>query len=330
MKKTIQSLFAKPKTTVPIFALIVFVFAALAYGHIGNAPTIPATLEGPLTGNTSLATVSGSNVSLSFSTSGRVESVLVKEGDTVTAGETLATLSAPAAEGAVNQAKGALALAQAQFASLNEQYASTKAQQDLIIQNDYRTMLSQGLQAIPSVQDANVPVISGTYTCEKEGSYTLTPYSSSNSDTGFSLTYSGLESGTAAVRYDNPVPLGNCGLQIQFAHVANFNQNAVWTIAIPNTKSNAYLTNKNAYDLAVNNENKVLSDLQTQIGTGTTGGVAKAQVDAAQGAYQMALGAYQNNVIVAPVSGIVNFVDTNLKVGQSVVAGSPVISITQK
>ena len=328
MKKQLQNLLSKPKQIIPIIAVVVFALTAIAYGHIGNPPTIPASL-GETANNTTI--VSGNNVSLSFANSGRVESVLVKQGDTVKAGETLATLSVPAAEGAVNQAKGALNLAQAQYVSLQEQYTTTKAQQNLIVENDYRTLLSQGLQAIPNIQDANIPIITGTYTCDKEGSYILTPYSSSDSDTGFSMNYSGLETGNAGVKYDNPVPLGNCGLQVQFTHATNFNQNTVWTIAIQNVKSNAYLVNKNAYDLAVNNRSKVLSDLQTQIGDSNgNGGVAKAQVDAAQGAYQMAVGAYQNDVIVSPVNGTVTFIDTNLVIGQSVVAGNPVISISQQ
>ena len=58
--------------------------------------------------------------------------------------------------------------------------------------------------------------------------------------------------------------------------------------------------------------------------------MAKATVEAARGAYQAALGAYQNNLIVAPVDGVVNFVDKNIVEGQSVTAGKNVISLTVK
>ncbi len=325
-----KQLLSKPKTVLPIFAALVLLLSAFFYRNIGLSPAIPENLA-----VSEVMTAPGTNVSLSFGKNGRVEAVLVKEGDVVKKGEVLARLSAPDALGVVNQAKGALSLAQAQYASLNVTYANTKNQQDTIVDNAYKTLLSSSLEGTPSVQDNNVPIISGTYTCGKEGTYILKPYSSGDTDTGFSFNYSGLETGVAGVKYNNPVPLGNCGLQVKFAHVNNFNQYVVWTIAIPNTKSSVYLANKNAYDLAVSNREKVLADLVAQIGANSgdnsnNTSVSKAQVEAALGAYQAALGAYQNNVIISPVDGIVNFLDPNLKTGQSVISGKSVISISAK
>jgi multidrug efflux pump subunit AcrA (membrane-fusion protein) len=317
-----KQLLSKPKSFLPIFALVVLVLSAVLYRNIGIAPGIPANI-----GVADSLTTPDGNISLSFAKNGRVEAVLVKERDFVKKGEVLARLSAPDALGTVNQAKGALALAQAQYASLNVTYANTKNQQDTMVDNAYKILLSSALEGTPSIQDSNVPVISGTYTCGKEGVYILKPYSSGDNDTGFSFNYSGLETGTAGVKYDNPVPLGVCGLQIKFIHVTNFNANTVWTINIPNTKSSVYLANKNAYDLAVSTREKILADISTQIGNSNDSSVAKAQVDAALGAYQAALGAYQNNIITSPVDGTVTFIDPNLKTGQSVIAGKSVISI---
>jgi hypothetical protein len=213
---------------------------------------------------------------------------------------------------------------------MNVDYANTKTQQDLIVANAYKTLLSSGLQGLPNQQDPNIPIITGTYTCGKEGSYTLQAYSSSDSGSAYSVKYSGLETGTMSLAFDNPVPLGNCGLQVQFTHASNVNTNTIWTIDIPNIKSNAYLINKNAYDLAVNTRDKVLATFVSQLGdTKSDPSVAKAQIDAAEGAYEAAQGAYQNNLIVAPVDGTVTFIDSDLKVGQSVISGKSVISITQ-
>lgn len=90
------------------------------------------------------------------------------------------------------------------------------------------------------------------------------------------------------------------------------------------------MANKNAYDLAVTTREKVLSDLATTIGEGETNSVARAQVEAAKGAYEAALGAYQSNLIVAPFDGTITFIDKDLKDGQSVVANKTVISVTAK
>ncbi len=327
MKKHISHFLSKPKIAIVVFGVLGLIVVSLAYNHVGTAPIIPSTIMVPITSST--APADASNVSLGFTQGGNLAAISVVYGDTVYKGQILAKLSAPQAEGAVQQAKGALDLAEAQYASLNNQYSTTKKQQDTLVDNAYRTLLSSGLEAVPNKQDTNTAVISGTYTCGKEGSYILKPYASGDSDSGYSINFSGLETGLIGVKYDTPVALGNCGLQIKFLKTDTFNQFTTWTIAIPNTKSAVYLANKNAYDLAVNNREKILTDLALTIGTDTaSNSVAKAQIDVARGAYQTALGAYQNTLIVSPIDGIVTFVDKDLKVGQSVTANKPVISIS--
>ena len=174
--------------------------------------------------------------------------------------------------------------------------------------------------------------MSGTYTCKKEGSYIIDPYASSDSDSGYSFKYSGIENGIAPVKYDNPIALGNCGLQIKFNKTTNsFDGTINWKIEIPNKKSSVYLVNKNNYELALANREKVLTDLSTNIGDNIEdNSVARAQVEAARGLYEAALGVYENNLITAPADGIVTSIDKNLKVGQSVSANKPVISIIIK
>ena len=118
---------------------------------------------------------------------------------------------------------------------------------------------------------------------------------------------------------------------MKFKNLAFFNSETKWTINIPNINSSVYLTNKNAYNSAVENKDKVLSELLATIGTNDGEmSVAKAQVDAARGAYEAALGAYQNNIITSPVDGTISFIDKDLKLGQSVVANKNIISITTK
>lgn len=320
---------SKPKIIIPIFAMIVFLMMYFLYGKIGNPPTVALNQDNETISN-QIQINNGKDISLSFSKNGKIQSVSVKIGDKVKAGETLATISAPDAEGNIAEAKGALDLAEAKYASLNTEYANTKKQQDLLVESAYKVLLSSSLEGVPSTQDVNVPIISGTYSCDKKGSYIIKPYASGDSDSGYSAYLSGLESGIISIKYDSPVALGDCGLQIKFTHSQSFNSNTVWTINIPNTKSSVYLANKNAYDLAVSTRENMLNNLATEIGMNTGGtSVAKAQIDAARGAYEAVLGAYQNNLIISPVDGVVTFIDSDLKVGQSAVAGKSVINISQ-
>ena len=327
MKTTIKKTLSKTKIIIPVFAIFAIFATVIGYKHVGNAPIVNIASDI----NSSNISSSVNSINLGFPKSGRVEQVLATVGQKVHKGDILAKISAPDAEGAINQAKGALDLAEAEYASLNSQYASTKKQQDLIVSNTYQTLLSSGLEGIPSAQNQNAPIISGTYTCGKEGSYIINPYASSDGDTGYSFNFSGLEKGVASVKDKNSVPLGSCGLQIKWNNINSFDDSIDWTIDIPNKKSSTYLANKNAYDLAIANREKVLSDLSTTIGSSNVkSSVAKAKVEAARGSYEAVLGAYQNNIITSPVDGIISFVDKDLKVGQSVVANKNIISIETK
>ena len=327
MKNKILKTLSKPKLIIPLFVIIAVIIIAASYKQIGKAPVVNIAPDT----NSPIIPSSLNIINLAFPKSGRVEKVLVTNGQTVYKGEVLATLVAPDSLGSVNQAKGALDLAEAQYASLDLQYKNTKDQQDLIVKNAYQTLLSSGLEGIPNTQDLNTPIISGTYDCNKEGSYEISTYQSGDNDTGFSFTYEGLEDGVAGVKYDNSVPLGSCGLQIKFKNITSFNPNVKWTIDIPNTKSNVYLANKDAYELAIETRDKVLSELSKTIGNDSGDvSVARAQVNAARGAYEAALGAYQNNVITSPYDGTISFIDKDLKVGQSATANKNIISITIK
>jgi multidrug resistance efflux pump len=327
MKEKTKKMFANPKGVIIIAGVLGIIILAFGLQYVGKAPIVNLNENIKSSGE-----LSDKTLDLSFPKSGRLESIEVLVGQEVKKGDVLAKLSAPDSWGTVSQAKSALDLAEAQYSLLNTQYKTTKTQQDLIVGNAYQAMLSSGLAGTPSKQTSNTVIISGTYTCEKEGSYTINTYASGDNDTGYSFEYSGLESGTASVKYDNPVNLGNCGLQIKFTNATGeFNDDIDWTVDIPNKQSTVYLTYKNAYELAKATREKTLTDLSTNIGNETEGSsVAKAQVEAARGAYEAALGAYQNNLIIAPTDGIVTSVDQNLKVGQSVSVNKPVISIIIK
>jgi multidrug resistance efflux pump len=326
MSTSSQSFIHKPKLVIPFVLVLAIVAGFFIFNNVGKAPVVHVPSDVATNANVISTDASDNSVALGFPQGGRIASVSVKVGDHVTKGEVLASLDTGTAAGAVTQAQGALQLAQAQYASQNVQYANAKTQQDTLVENAYRTLLSTGLAAIPSVQDdSHVPAISGTYTCDNEGSYQIAPYAS-GANSGYSFTYTGLESGNGTVTFNTPQPLGSCGLYITF--VPGFSGATKWTVSIPNTESASYVANKNAYDLAVSTRDTTLAQFAANLDTSSTANTAKAAVTAAQGVYQSAVANYQNELIIAPTNGTVSFVDQDLKVGESATQNKAVISIT--
>ncbi len=332
MKKIIAFL-EKPKIIIPFALIVAVIIGITTYRSIGQAPIV--TLPSDSNFSTSSLESSSDSIDLAFLKAGRLSSLSVHVGDS----ETLASLDTSDVSGTLNQAKGALELAKAQYASLNVQYANAKKQQDVLVANAYRTLLSSSLIAVGQNKDSNsmnvvdnnqAPQISGTYICDKEGSYEVNPYAS-GAQSGFSFTFSGLEEGNGNVAFQTPQPLGECGLFIQFSK--GFSSDSVkWVITIPNTRSSVYAANKNAYNLAVTTRDQVLKQLEANLGKSGSGeaNIAQAAVDAAQGAYEVALAAYQNSLIVSPVDGTVSFIDSHVKIGELAQANKTLITITKK
>lgn len=334
MKTLFTHLIHKPRVVIPVGVVIALIVGVFAYNAVGRAPVVTLQTDA----STASSSVSSTGTyALSFLKTGRLATLSVKTGDTVKQGEVLATLDAGDALGALNQAKGALELAKAQLASLNVQYANTKITQDTLVNNAYRTLLSSGLTAVAhnrdgdslAVVDSNqAPQITGTYTCGKEGSYSIEPYAS-GAASGYSFTYHGLETGSGEITNYTTQALGTCGLSVQFP--AGYHLGYVtWVITIPNTNSAAYIASKNAYDSAVATRDQVLKQLAESLGTNSSAATSAAQaaIDTAQGAYEVAQANYNNTIITAPVDGTVSFVDSHLKIGQTIATGSAVITIT--
>ena len=337
MKKIIK-LLESPKLIIPgafVFVLVVGFFSSY---YVRQAPVVNFSLDGNIA--SSSVVLPGETVDLAFPKAGRLLKIMVTNGSRVRQGETLASLDAGDALGAVDQARGALELAKAQYASLDVQYTNTKNSQDTIVRNAYRTLLSSNLTALAEKPDgefrlnpldnSQVPQISGSYTCDREGRYEITPYRS-GSNSGFSFYVKGLESGSGSVTYHTPQPLGSCGLMIQFPSDYS-SADVKWVVDIPNTRSATYVANKNAYDLAKSNRDQALKQLEANLGKNgsAAANIAQASIDAAEGAYEVALANYKNNLIVAPFDGVITFVDSHLKIGQSVAANKNVITISHK
>ncbi|MBY0538663.1 HlyD family secretion protein [Patescibacteria group bacterium] len=208
---------------------------------------------------------------LGFPSPGTVSKVYVREGDTVVGGTILATLGADELVAARASALADLAVAQADRAELvtgdtiterditETKVAIAEAElkrieetQAVLIANAKRALRSGTpiARSEDADESAPAPTISGTYRCEKEGSYILTVYRS-GADSGYSMRITGLETGSASVSTDQPTPFGTCGLFALFTDGAQYS-NSVWTVTIPNTTGESYTINKNALAAAEN------------------------------------------------------------------------------
>ena len=242
------------------------------------APRASVTIERGLverTVNVSGTMQSDATAALAFPVTGTLATLLVTEGDQVVTGQALAQLRTHGTEQELQEARASLAEAIAQQQELlrgvttetrevtntlvrnaEQQQARVVAEQTLAIQNARQTLLSTDLVAFPTdpQERTTAPTISGTYRCDSEGSYRFTVFRSA-AESGFSIRVSGLETDTIPLSFTQAVPFGTCGLRARFIESVYYN-NTTWDIAVPNTASPQYITNRNQYNsvvLAANN-----------------------------------------------------------------------------
>jgi len=190
------------------------------------------------------------------------------------------------------------------------------------VANAWAVLLSNNLRAraVDSSNSATEPVISGSYNCMAAGIYEISIYSS-GAKSGYSYTITGLESSLETAFTDQPASFGNCGLAIQFTSGDSYT-NTEWTIEVPNTKSTTYVTQKNAYDLAVQQQEQnvqaardtltLATDNETLANASPSSAAlrqANASVDSAQARIAQIDAQIREFSIIAPFGGIITDVD---------------------
>jgi HlyD family secretion protein len=350
INKHIKSLPHHPKRVILISLILALIIGSYSYLKInkkGGDETIPNPES-----TTSLLSANH-NLTLGFLSGGRIKSVLVKTSDTVTKGQVLAELDSGNTLGALTQAKASFQIAQNNYlkiingatgAAVDVAKAAVHSaevnleevtkQQKVLVSNAYQTLLNSSLTAT-SVSDNFAyygPTVSGTYTCGKEGSYILKTYSSSG---GLSVNYSGLEDGVLFLT-DVPRPLGSCGLFLSSEASKMISSNIEFKIEIPNKNASNYSANNNAYLLANQNKEQAIALAQATLDQAKASlaavvtnarpedvGVARAQMESASGAVQIAQAAYDNTTIKAPADGTV--VSVAITPGQIAIPNAPAI-----
>ncbi len=358
MKKSITAFFNSPYTVGITSLIIAIAIGVVGYNRIHKAPvyTYATATSGVITSVGSEANASQSDLTLGFVTGGRIAAVNVKAGDTVKKGQVLASLDAQNIRGSLTQAQAAYASAQANYQKIINGATGTAidvakaalttaqvnlsqatAQQNTLVTNARRTLMNSTFVAQPTTNSntAKPPTISGTYTGNQEGTITISTHA--NGSSGY-VTFDGLVTGTAEISSATPEPIANTGLSLLFPTGQAYTDDLSWTIAIPNTLAPNYLANYNAYQQALQTQTQVLAQDQAAIDQAQATltalataarpedvAAAKAQVDSALGAVQIAQGAYSNTVITAPGDGKVTAV--SIAPGQIAIANAPAIEL---
>ncbi len=268
---------------------------------------------------------------LGFPATGIVTEVFVDEGQVVTEGEVLATMASARLVAQRNSALAVLKSAELDYAQASREQSDqaiyavqienagstveqTISEYNERLANAKLTLLSSDLEAraINGNETAAPPTITGTYTCDTEGSYIIEVYQSSAAS-GFSYRVSGLENSTGSGYTNQPGSLGKCGLSIQFTEGEVYNGSR-WEVTIPNTNGQSYITNKNTYELLLQQQSNAITSAQNNLNlTATEANAALRSRQAAVNKARADLAAIdadlQDRSVVAPFAGMVTSVD---------------------
>lgn len=181
------------------------------------------------------------NITLGFQNSGIVSRVYYNLGDTVNAGDVIASLDTSSLSVALRQAWAAVEIQKAQLdnlmagtqpeniattetslASAEDDLAETIKNQEVLVSNAYQSLLNSTITAQSQNKSSTVPppIISGVYTKNNPGVLNIQIYSTGS---GGAFSLSGLSGGTGilqSTRIDSttittPVALGDTGLFMQ-------------------------------------------------------------------------------------------------------------------
>jgi RND family efflux transporter MFP subunit len=317
------------------------------------------------------------SVSLSFEVGGTIQEITVTEGSRVTTGDVLARLNNDSRSADLASARASLAAQEARLLEMRagmldvdkeviaqrvsiarlsrnnalQSLEDIQRRENLAVNSARQTLLSSGLEAKP-VQvteglDHTAPTITGSYLGEDEGEYQIELYRSETLS-GFSFRYSGLEQGVESVSTSKPVPLGTKGLFIQFSPNPERYWTNKWTIEIPNKRSGLYTQNSQIYERALENRDIAIREAKRVV-TNTEASLAQALLEeTASTAGPRAEQIKAQEAVVAQTranlrSAEINFSKTNLSApfagtvksvrfseGENVTPGATVITIASE
>jgi RND family efflux transporter MFP subunit len=307
-----------------IVVVLIIVGYFAFFRHTSNYQFV-AVQNGSITESVSLTgnTISEQSVSLAFGSSGIISHTYSALGKEVRVGQVLAELDTNDLVAQLHSAEAGLTIAEQQAAASKNNVVNVTSGQDILVKTAYQNLLNSTLEAVPkdSTNDYTAPIISGNYILGKEGTIYLHYYASSG---GTSFTVSGLTSGIGMNNTITSQPIGNSGLYIKFPADVILNDYD-WVINIPNTKATNYLSNYNAYELALQTRDKAIADAEASVGTTDPSSVTNAKIAQAQASIDSINAKIKSAKIIAPIGGIVTQFDA--KIGQLASPSSALISV---
>ena len=212
---------------------------------------------------------------LEFPFSGIIEKIFVKDGQLVNQNDPLIKLETidfeleiQKLQDQLNQAKASLVIKQAEARNIKTNLNTITQKQDTMVENAYRTLLSDGLVAEPR-DDYNYnvtpPLVTGRYN-GPEGAYEFRVDKKQITDNDYIMYAFGLEqTGRVEVKKTGPTALGTRGLFVDFPDGVEAYFDITWSVTIPNTKSSIYVTNFNVYQQVLRERDRAIEEAQAEI-----------------------------------------------------------------
>lgn len=223
----------------------------------------------------------GSQIDLKAKSGGTITYVGVKAGDVVKKGKTLFSIDARDAQRAVRSAQTNLETSQLSLEKFKQtpdtvdvltiKKAIADAEQSKVdAQNDvkkaYRALLNSSTTPFSSdtASTQTPPTVSGTYTKDVEAVVNIEVRGAGNNSyfSVSSIPEGVVTGGVGIVSNTLPQAIGDSGLYIKFA---NNNSQPVWTINLPNKSATSYNSLYQAYQDAIENQNKANSNADLAI-----------------------------------------------------------------
>lgn len=236
------------------------------------------------------------NFDLEFPISGTVERVYVREGEQVKEGTPLMKLVTSDLQlelqklrEELTQARSELSIRKSEASNTRTTLGTVTEQQDTLVANAYSTLLSSGLVAEPDVptESLSAPLMSGRY-LGAEGTYRFRVDKKNVTDINYVLYAFGLERADATpIEKTTPVPLGTRGLFISFPGGIDPYYDTTWTVTIPNKKSAVYVSNLSAYQDALRERERAITEAKASLGTNVNApSIADARITQAEAQVQ--------------------------------------------
>ena len=267
------------------------------------------------------------NVDLGFESTGKVSAVYKDVGDIVKEGEYLVSLDNSSLSADLNKYNSELSAKKLSIKNDQIDLENVKSEQGALVENAYRKMLSDGLEAVISGNSESTitpPDVFGAYT-GKEGIYKLI-IDRSGINNGYELSVFGLEKiGKIEIRENEPTPVGKNGLFINFSDDLSYYQGTVWYISIPNVKSSEYLDNYNNYTKAIATRDREVALAESKLKSINNANIVDYESSQIQSQIDKIRSEIASRIIVAPFSGLITKQDA--KVGSIVTANTPVMTL---